>query len=127
MVHRITLEQVLSQSVSNAIKKLYQLVWLTRVWILQDVGLATVATAFWGSCKIDFGEIGEFICHAILPKNLNTVLPQDVKDAISGSPYAPSHAGLYPLCATALCLVSNAVRISLLSSLYGSGNLSMDR
>lgn len=87
MVHRITLEQIVKPSVSNAIKELYQLAWFTRVWILQEVGLATVATAFWGSSKIDFGEIGEFIYHAMLHKNLTTVLPRDVQDIISGSPY----------------------------------------
>lgn len=88
MVQRSTLDVILlNQDVSNAIKKLYQLPWFTRVWILQEVGLATIATAVWGRSQIDFYEIGEFIYFAMAHGNLTTALRQDIKDIISGSPY----------------------------------------
>lgn len=91
MVRRSILPTILDLDVSNAVKKLYQLPWFTRVWILQEVGLATIATAFWGSSHIDFHEIGEFIYFAMVYKNLQDILRQDVKDIISGSPYYAFH------------------------------------
>lgn len=91
MVRRSILPSILDLDLSNAIKKLYQLPWFTRVWILQEVGLATVATAFWGSSHIDFQEIGEFIYFAMVYRNLENILRQDIKDVISGSPYYAFH------------------------------------
>lgn len=91
MVRRSVLPTILDLDVSNAIKKIYQLPWFTRVWILQEVGLATIATAFWGSSHVDFGEIGEFIYFAMVYKNLQDILRQDIKDIISGSPYYAFH------------------------------------
>lgn len=91
MVQRNTLPSILNLDVSNAIKKLYQLPWFTRVWILQEVGLATIATAFWGSSHIDFQEIGEFINFAMVHRNLVTILRQDLKEVISGSPHYALH------------------------------------
>lgn len=91
MILRSTLPAMLNSSVLNAIESLFQLAWFTRVWVLQEVGLATIATAYWGSSQIDFQEIGEFIHHAMVHGNLNTVLRQDIKDVISGSPYHALH------------------------------------
>lgn len=91
MILRSTLPDILHSSVANAIKTLYQLAWFTRVWILQEVGLATIATACWGSSRIEFHEIGEFIHHAMIHGNLNTVLCRNIKDVISGSPYCALH------------------------------------
>ncbi|KAI7775774.1 hypothetical protein LA080_006359 [Diaporthe eres] len=91
MVRRSILPTILDLDMSNAIKKIYQLPWLTRLWILQEVGLATIATAFWGSSHVDFGEIGEFIYFAMVYKNLQDILRQDIKDIISGSPYYAFH------------------------------------
>lgn len=91
MILQSTLPLILDLSVANAIKNLFQLTWFTRVWILQEVGLATIATACWGSSRIEFHEIGEFIHHAMVHGSLNTVLRQDIKDVISGSPYYALH------------------------------------
>lgn len=91
MVQRSNLDPILNSDVSNAIKKLYQLPWFTRVWILQEVGLATIARAFWGSSHINFDEIGEFIYFAMVYSNLETSLRRDIKDVISGSPYYAFH------------------------------------
>ncbi|KAK2613248.1 hypothetical protein N8I77_000172 [Diaporthe amygdali] len=91
MILRSTLPAILISSVANAIKNLFQLAWFSRVWILQEVGLATIATACWGSSQIKFHEIGEFIHHAMVHGNLNTVLRQDIKDVIAGSPYYALH------------------------------------
>lgn len=91
MILRSTLPAILNSSVANAIKNLFQLAWFTRVWTMQEVGLATIATACWGSSHIKFHEIGEFIHHAMVHGNLNTVLRQDIKDVISGSPYYALH------------------------------------
>lgn len=91
MILRSTLPAILDLSVANAIKNLFQLTWFTRVWTLQEVGLATNATACWGSSHVEFQEIGEFIHHAMLHTNLNTVLRQDIKDVISGPPYYALH------------------------------------
>lgn len=91
MILRSTLPAVLHPSVANAIKGLFQLAWFTRVWTLQEVGLATIATACWGSSQVEFHEIGVFIHYAMLHGNLNTILRQDIKDVISGSPYYALH------------------------------------
>ncbi|KAG6358473.1 hypothetical protein INS49_014357 [Diaporthe citri] len=90
-VQRSNLDNMLTLDVSNAIMKLYQLPWFTRVWILQEVGLATIATAFWGPSHIDFHEIAEFILFAMTYSNLEQGLRQDIKDTISGSPYYAFH------------------------------------
>lgn len=91
MIFRSTLPAILDASVVNAIKNLFQLPWVTRIWVLQEFGLATVATACWGSSHVDFQEIGEFIHHAMLHENLDTLLRQEVKDVISGSQYHALH------------------------------------
>lgn len=92
MIPQSTLPATLEASVANAVKSLFQLAWFTRVWVLQEVGLATVATACWGSSHVDFQEIGEFIHHAMLPGNPTLVLRQDIMDVISGSPYHALHS-----------------------------------
>lgn len=91
MIFQSTLPAILGASVADAIRNLFQLAWFTRVWVLQEVGLATVATACWGSSHVDFQEIGEFIHHAMVHGNLNTVLRRDITDVISGSPYHALH------------------------------------
>lgn len=91
MILRSTLPAILSPSVANAIKNLFQLAWFTRVWTLQEVGLATIATACWGSSQVEFHEIGVFIHYAMMHGNLHTILRQDIKDVISGSPYYALH------------------------------------
>ncbi|KAK2023105.1 HET-domain-containing protein [Colletotrichum zoysiae] len=81
------LEQILKAQHLTAIKELFLLPWFTRVWVLQEVGLATEATAFWGDSHIAFREIAMFINFAMTDENMNFVLEQDIKDIISGPPY----------------------------------------
>lgn len=90
MVTRSTLDAILDL-VSDAIKKLFGLVWFTRVWVMQEVGLATIATAFWGSSYVEFHEIGEFIHFATENHHLARIIRQDIKDIISGPPYYALH------------------------------------
>ncbi|WYZ35143.1 hypothetical protein EsH8_I_001419 [Colletotrichum jinshuiense] len=81
------LRQVLKSNHLTAVKELYQLPWFTRVWVLQEVGLASEASAFWGDFRIDFSEIAMFILFAMSEEHMDYMLGQDVKDVISGSPY----------------------------------------
>ncbi|KAF6815207.1 heterokaryon incompatibility protein [Colletotrichum sojae] len=85
--YKSTLPSILTAPRLEAIKKLYRLTWFTRVWVLQEVGLATRATAYWGDRSIAFGEIAMFIHHGMSDENMITTLGQDVKDVISGPPY----------------------------------------
>lgn len=36
--------------------------WFTRVWVLQEVGLAKTAEIFWGCASLKFSQLIEFIC-----------------------------------------------------------------
>ncbi|KAK2016850.1 HET-domain-containing protein [Colletotrichum eremochloae] len=81
------LGQILKPQHLTAIKDLFLLPWFTRVWVLQEVGLATEATAFWGDSHIAFREIAMFIHFSMTEENLNITLGQDIKDIISGPPY----------------------------------------
>ncbi|KAF6810148.1 heterokaryon incompatibility protein [Colletotrichum musicola] len=85
--YKSTLPSILTAPRLEAIKKLYRLTWFTRVWVLQEVGLATRATAYWGDRSIAFSEIAMFIHHGMSDENMITTLGQDVKDVISGPPY----------------------------------------
>ncbi|KAL0936051.1 heterokaryon incompatibility protein [Colletotrichum truncatum] len=86
-VLRSTLPQLLGKVKSEAIKSLFQLTWFTRVWVLQEVGLATSAIAYWGDCSIDFSEIATFIHFATGDEYLIRELGQEINEIISGSPY----------------------------------------
>ncbi|KAK2043676.1 hypothetical protein LZ31DRAFT_585115 [Colletotrichum somersetense] len=81
------LEQILKAQHLIAIKEPFLLPWFTRVWVLQEVGLATEATAFWGDSHIAFREIAMFIHFAMTDENMNFILGQDIQDIISGPPY----------------------------------------
>jgi hypothetical protein len=85
---RDNLVPMLSKERLEAIKKLYQVPWFTRVWVLQEVGLATKATAFWGDARIDFGEIAMFVWFAMNDHDLKGRLGHDVIQSLSGCPYS---------------------------------------
>jgi hypothetical protein len=42
--------------------KLFEKPWFTRVWVIQEVGVAKEVLFAWGSTKVDFAEIIQFIC-----------------------------------------------------------------
>jgi hypothetical protein len=43
-------------------EKLFKGSWFTRVWVIQEVGVAKNVLFTWGSAKVDFIEIIQFIC-----------------------------------------------------------------
>ncbi|TDZ20759.1 Heterokaryon incompatibility protein 6, OR allele [Colletotrichum orbiculare MAFF 240422] len=86
-VLKSTMPSILEDQHLDAIEKLYQLPWFTRVWVLQEVGLATRATAFWGDKSIDFSELVTFIHFGMSDEDLIKRLGQGVRDVISGPPY----------------------------------------
>lgn len=87
MVSRDNTASMLSDRNLDAIKQMYQLPWFTRVWVLQEVGLATKATACWGDCRIDFCEIALFVWFAMHDHDLEKRVRADLKAIISGCPY----------------------------------------
>lgn len=87
-VSKDNLEPLINETMLKAVKQLYQLPWFTRVWVLQEVGLATKATAYWGECHIDFGEIAMFIWSAMNDFDLKGRLSDDVVRVVSGCPYS---------------------------------------
>jgi hypothetical protein len=46
----------------HAIEHLLDRPWFSRVWVLQEVGLAATAVAFCGNSRIDWSEIVQFAC-----------------------------------------------------------------
>lgn len=87
-VSRDNLAPLLQDKTLEAIKQLYQLPWFTRVWVLQEVGLATKATAYWGGECIDFGEIAMFIWSAMNDHDLKGRLDEGVIRVLSKGPYS---------------------------------------
>ncbi|KAF1351689.1 HET-domain-containing protein [Lizonia empirigonia] len=87
MVSRDNTASMLNERNLEAIKQMYQRPWFTRVWVLQEVGLATKATACWGDCRIDFCEIAVFVWFAIHDYDLEKRVRPDLKAVISGCPY----------------------------------------
>lgn len=77
----------LSAQQKLSIGTLYNLSWFKRVWVLQEVGLAKVATAIWGSSKIDFAQIALFIFFCSSIDKLQHILGPDISEAITGAPY----------------------------------------
>lgn len=77
----------LSAKSKDSVIQLYNLSWFKRVWVLQEVGLAKVATAIWGSSKIDFAHIALFILFCNNIGGLKQVVGSEIMDAISGGPW----------------------------------------
>lgn len=76
----------------DAIKHLYQIPWFTRVWVLQEVGLASKATACWGESRTSFSEIAAFVWFVMHDHDLGYRVGAEVKKIISGCPYAALYA-----------------------------------
>lgn len=78
---------LLNQQQLEAIKQMYNLPWFTRVWVLQEVGLASKATACWGNCRIDFSEIAMFVWFAMNEADLEQRVGEETRAIIAGCPY----------------------------------------
>ncbi|KAM5347254.1 hypothetical protein ACJ41O_010259 [Fusarium nematophilum] len=83
---RSVLGRVLGENGKDCVRMLYELPWFSRVWVLQEVGLATAATAFWGDSSIDFSEIAAFICNVYFIEDLKHYLGREISDILSGAP-----------------------------------------
>ncbi|KAL6364486.1 hypothetical protein LRP88_01887 [Fusarium phalaenopsidis] len=83
---RSTLPSVLGTNGKDCIGKLFNLTWFSRVWILQEVGLATTATAFWGDSSIDFAEIAEFIYNTNFKDEIKYLLGPENAARMEGAP-----------------------------------------
>lgn len=83
---RSVLPSVLGDSGKDCIGRLFSLTWFSRVWILQEVGLATTATAFWGDSSIDFAEIAEFIYNTNFKEELKFTLGPETAAKLGGAP-----------------------------------------
>ncbi|KPM42000.1 hypothetical protein AK830_g4586 [Neonectria ditissima] len=77
----------LGASEKECIQKLCQLPWFSRVWVLQEVGLAKSATAFWGDSSIDFSQIAVFILYANDHEDLSAILGPEISSLLSGALY----------------------------------------
>ncbi|KAI1081111.1 heterokaryon incompatibility protein-domain-containing protein [Whalleya microplaca] len=71
----------------ESLKALYTFPWFTRVWVLQEVGLARRATAVWGSSKVDFYEIALFIYFSLYVATLETWIGPDLVTILHGAPH----------------------------------------
>ncbi|KAJ4991734.1 heterokaryon incompatibility protein [Stagonosporopsis vannaccii] len=78
---------LLNQRQLEAIKTMYKLPWFTRVWVLQEVGLASKATAGWGDHRIDFSEIAMFVWFAMNEPDLERRVGEETRAVIAGCPY----------------------------------------
>ncbi|TPX12777.1 uncharacterized protein E0L32_000954 [Thyridium curvatum] len=83
---RSILGDVLGPHGRDAISKLFGLTWFTRVWVLQEVGLAEAATAFWGDAGVDFAEIAVFIANVYGEEDLKYFLGPEISGSLAGSP-----------------------------------------
>lgn len=84
---RDNMDSLISDRQLEAVTRLYQLPWFTRVWVLQEVGLATRATACWGDCRIDFSEIALFIWFAMHEFDVERRVGEELKAIMSACPY----------------------------------------
>ncbi|KAI3337263.1 heterokaryon incompatibility protein-domain-containing protein [Xylariaceae sp. AK1471] len=71
----------------DCIKALYSLPYFTRVWVLQEVGLAIQPTVKWGDSKISFREIAVFIYYCAFITNFRLELGNSISDVILAAPY----------------------------------------
>ncbi|SPO02001.1 related to heterokaryon incompatibility protein (het-6OR allele) [Cephalotrichum gorgonifer] len=83
---RSVLGFVLGDRGKACVGELFDLTWFSRVWVLQEVGLATTATVFWGDNSIDFGEIATFIFNVHYHEELQRFLGPEASSALAGSP-----------------------------------------
>ncbi|KAI1395822.1 heterokaryon incompatibility protein-domain-containing protein [Hypoxylon fuscum] len=71
----------------QSVEALYQNPWFTRVWVLQEVGLAKKAVAIWGSSAVDFSEIALFIYFSVYVPELTSALGHSLVSTLRGTPY----------------------------------------
>ncbi|KAK7228185.1 hypothetical protein V2G26_000355 [Clonostachys chloroleuca] len=83
---RSVLPKVLGDRGKDCIRELFALTWFSRVWVLQEVGLATTATAFWGDSNIDFGQIAIFVYNVFTNEELKFFLGPELSATLLGSP-----------------------------------------
>ncbi|EKJ74577.1 hypothetical protein FPSE_05327 [Fusarium pseudograminearum CS3096] len=81
-VHR----SVLGEKGTDCVGRLFDLSWFSRVWVLQEVGLAGSATAIWGDSSIEFGEIASFIWNVYYTEELRHALGDEITQKLSGAP-----------------------------------------
>ncbi|KAJ4258973.1 hypothetical protein NW762_008061 [Fusarium torreyae] len=79
-------EFVLGTNGKECVGRLFDLSWFSRVWVLQEVGLASSATAFWGNASIDFSEIASFIWNVYYSEELKYALGPGITEKLGGAP-----------------------------------------
>jgi hypothetical protein len=77
---------VLGANGTECVGRLFDLSWFSRVWVLQEVGLASSATAIWGDNSIEFGEIASFIWNVYYSEELRYALGPEISQTLSGAP-----------------------------------------
>ncbi|KAL2757799.1 hypothetical protein ACRALDRAFT_1079888 [Sodiomyces alcalophilus JCM 7366] len=83
---RSVLGFVLGDRGKHCVGRLFGLPWFSRVWVLQEVGLATAATAYWGDASLDFAEIATFISNTYFTDDLRHFLGPDTAALLAGAP-----------------------------------------
>ncbi|KAF4984582.1 hypothetical protein FZEAL_258 [Fusarium zealandicum] len=83
---RSVLGFVLGEFGKECVGRLFELSWFSRVWVLQEVGVATAAIAFWGDFSIDFSEIAAFIYNVYFEEDLKYFLEPEISTALAGAP-----------------------------------------
>ncbi|KAI8624393.1 heterokaryon incompatibility protein-domain-containing protein [Xylariaceae sp. FL1651] len=71
----------------ECVKALYRLPYFTRVWVLQEVGLAKKLTAAWGDSRINFSEIAIFVYFYVYSSDLERELGNDISQDMRGGPF----------------------------------------
>ncbi|KAJ4136584.1 hypothetical protein NW768_004201 [Fusarium equiseti] len=77
---------VLGADGKECVGRLFDLSWFSRVWVLQEVGLARSATATWGDSTIQFSEIAAFIWNVFYLEELRHALGPETSQKLSGAP-----------------------------------------
>ncbi|VUC21622.1 unnamed protein product [Clonostachys rosea] len=83
---RSILPKVLGDRGKDCISELFSLTWFSRVWVLQEVGLATTATAFWGDSGMEFDQIAVFVYNVFTEEDLKFFLGPELSATLLGSP-----------------------------------------
>jgi hypothetical protein len=71
----------------RCIEALYRLPYFTRVWVLQEVGLARNPVAIWGKERIDFAHIALFVYYCTSLQDLQLQLGDDIARVILHLPW----------------------------------------
>jgi hypothetical protein len=57
----------------NPVAAFYRCAWFSRLWVFQEIAMATSATVFWGSSSIDWATVGHASTH-IRSRHYQTIL-----------------------------------------------------